>query len=575
MSYTSMQFSQVLLGLFLLFNSLTIASAQAPSIEDVADQFDKNIFWPQEIGEQPIVYYFDSIQNFERRADFLQTVYTNLEKSSTDDSTSQLALDIREFARQELSILKSCQPGVWDFGDFHAIYDFFSILQSRIEQTNLTLDDSSILLQGLQNLSQLLESANSRLQAALSAQIYPPATSVIFWTDHVEHWMLGPSAFQEFVMNYTTLCKGCKPSDSDQYMELYEQLITPQLIQFSQLIEEIRPLSQNLVSLVPSQVSEPCITQVIANVGMSSRTPKEILELGLRELKRAEQNMYKIVAKQNSYSLSVPDELKAPLINNFLDEIILDPNQYSLSSDEYLKFAREVQERAITFLPKISDYSIPIPKIVDLELQAESFPGGMYNFWEETVYLNSPTPVANYQLAQVMAHEGLPGHHLERSISMGSKGPNSFEQHYHGDESVIEGWSFYMEEYMDEIGFYQSDLERLSYLEDIRVRALRLILPYRIFFDNWTLEDARAYSEAHSSMPEWRLSSELQRNSHWRGQVLNYMVGKEDILDMKKTARKTLGVNYTDQAFHTFILSPGDAHPRSLKILFKNWLQSQ
>lgn len=575
MSYLSMQFSQVFLGLFMLFNSLTIASAQALSIEDVADQFDKNIFWPQEIGEQPIVYYFDSIQNFERRAVFLQTVYTNLEKSSTDDSTSQLALDMREFAKQEFSILKSCQPGVWDFGDVHAIYDFFSKLQSRIEQTNLTLDDSSILLQGLQNLSQLLESANSRLQAALSAQIYPPATSVIFWTDHVEHWMLGPSTFQEFVMNYTSLCKGCKPPDSDHYMELYEQLITPQLIQFSQLIEEIRPLSQNLVSFVPSQVSEPCITQVMANVGVSSRTPQEILALGMRELNRVEQKMYEIVAKQNGYDLSVPDRLKLPLINNFLDEINLDPNQYTQSSDEYLKLARNAQKRALIFLPKISDYSIALPKIVDMGVETESFPGGLYHFLDKTVYLNSPTPFAKYQIAHVMTHEGLPGHHLERSISMGSKGPNSFEQHYHGDHSLIEGWAFYIEEYMDEIGFYQNELERLAYLEDIRIRALRLILPYRIFFDNWTLDEARAYSQNHSRMPNWKLDSELQRNSHWRGQVLNYMIGKEDILDMKRTAHKTLGSEYTDQAFHTFILSHGDAHPRSLKILFKNWLKSQ
>jgi len=576
MPFTILKVSPFLIALCLMFNTWTVANAQLVSIEEIADQFDKSLIWPQEIGEMPIVYYFDSIQSIERRVDFLQTIASHLDEAMTAESSSQLALDIREFVKQELLILQSCQPGVWDFTDFHNIYNFFNNLQNRIKDTHLQVEDTSLIVQGLKNLGRILEAANSRLNASLTAEIYPPANSSIFWGSPTDDWLLEASSFQEFFYEYTTqLCSNCKNADYEDYLALYTELITPHLLRFSQLINELRLLSHNFVSAMPPKITEPCITKVMANVGMDSRTPLEILDLGLRELERTEREMYEIVARQTGNPTESAPQLKSIFINQFLQDLMTDPAQYSQSSDEYLKLAQKTQERALTFLPKISDYFIQSPKIVDLGIETETFPGAMYSPQDETVFLNRPTPAANYQLAQLMVHEGLPGHHLERSISMQKKGTTSFEQHFHGDGSIIEGWAFYMEEYMDEIGFYQNDLERLSYLEDIRVRALRLILPYRIFFDQWSLDQARSFSQAHSVMPDWRLNSEIQRNSHWRGQVLNYMIGKEDILNMKNLARQSLGSSYTDQAFHTFILSHGNIHPHTLKILFENWLNSQ
>jgi uncharacterized protein (DUF885 family) len=573
MSLTHRYVVFIVFQLMSLSINLTPVDAQMASPSEIADQFEHSHFFAQPVGEGPLTFHIDSINTIENRIHFLSTVYRSLAEQAEAAELSELALDMKEFARQELLIQNSCQPGVWSYEDFYSIYDYFANVIRRLQGSDDVIEDTDYIDQSLSNLAQILESAISRLEASLATEIYPSHNSIIFWTTDIDHWRISEADFQHYLDLYQSdLCTNCPNNYAQLYQEQYSEMIQPLINRFSQLIDELRPWSHNLVYQTPPSVVEPCTLTIMETAGINSRTPKQILNLGMRELERVERKMFKIVSAQMGLSKSLKEEEKLSAINQFLDQLNEDPSQYYESSEEYLDYARQLIDRGMSLLPLISDHMVEPPHIIDLQMETDNFPGALYRSFDDTLILNSPTPTPRYGMAELIAHEGPPGHHLERSIAKRTKGASNYEQISPGHHSLIEGWAFYMEEYVDQLDYYQNDLERLNYLDEIRIRALRLILPYRIFLEDWTMEQARTFAMAHSRMPEFRLNSELQRNSHWRGQVLHYMIGKEDIQHMKDQARQALGEEYSDKDFHTFFLLHGNKQPRALYQLFLEWL---
>jgi uncharacterized protein (DUF885 family) len=61
-------------------------------------------------------------------------------------------------------------------------------------------------------------------------------------------------------------------------------------------------------------------------------------------------------------------------------------------------------------------------------------------------------------------HEGIPGHHMQRSVAQQMTGLPQFRQHV-SNSGYIEGWALYAEQLGKEVGFYQdpaSDYGRLG-----------------------------------------------------------------------------------------------------------------
>lgn len=569
------QIKSFVFGLILLSNFLSVAKADDRNLVEIANEYDSSLQWGRELGQAPILFYLDSLSDFDNKVTTLERNLKRLKELAENGDNSQLILDLKNFTEQEIFLIRTCKPGVWDYAEYNQLLGFFNSTRHFLDSSDQPVHDKVVLEQTLQVFAEMLSTYIEMMRASIQLNLLPSYDSYPLHFKSAEEMSVGENDFliffDEFKNNY---CLNCKGLAAEPYLQSFRKEIQPLLEKYFQTLEEVRFLSTYQPVNLPQQIRHDCYTKVMSSYGSLNMTPEEVLELGFSELERAEQEMFSIVSRQlELIEEGMSNEYRANTINLFLEYLSNDPNQLFATKEEYISYVGSLITKGIDILPSVTTHSVNPPTIEDLDHEATNSPGAQYHREKARILINSKTPYAKYKLPSLIAHEGVPGHHLEYSVTQDNL-TTQFQKN-NSFTGYTEGWAFYMEEYLDQLGFYQSDFERLGYLEDIRVRALRLIIPYKLFLGDWTYQKAFEFTTEHSSMPEFRLNSELSRNLDWRGQVLGYMLGKHSILKMKAKAKEKLGDGYSDQIFHDFVLSHGKTTLKSLDKKLDKWIEAR
>jgi uncharacterized protein (DUF885 family) len=141
--------------------------------------------------------------------------------------------------------------------------------------------------------------------------------------------------------------------------------------------------------------------------------------------------------------------------------------------------------------------------------------------------------------------------------------------------AYVEGWALYAERVALEQGFHPTPWDRLGALVAEVFRAARLVVDTGLHAERWTREQAIAYMQAATGMPETDVVAEIERYVVMPGQACAYKVGQRTILDLRERARSALGDRFDLRAFHDVVLGSG-ALP--LELLERNvdaWIASQ
>ena len=180
-----------------------------------------------------------------------------------------------------------------------------------------------------------------------------------------------------------------------------------------------------------------------------------------------------------------------------------------------------------------------------------------------------------WDLVSIWYHEGVPGHHLQLAQWALVSGQLSTYQTSIGQVSAnAEGWALYAERLMDELGYLTDPGERLGFLDEQQLRAIRVVidigmhlaLPVPEDADGalaehrgrpWTPELARAFLAEHTGAPDEMLDSELVRYLGIPGQAIGYKLGERAWLDGRSAARKAQGDAFDLKAWHMAALSQG------------------
>lgn len=181
------------------------------------------------------------------------------------------------------------------------------------------------------------------------------------------------------------------------------------------------------------------------------------------------------------------------------------------------------------------------------------------------------TRFPTWGLVSTWYHEGVPGHHLQLAqwtyladrlsryqVSVGSVSAN------------VEGWALYAERLMDELGYLTDPGIRLGYLDEQRMRAIRVVIDIGMHLElqvpsdspiapgeRWTPVLAREFFGAHSGMPSEFLDSEIIRYLGWPGQAIGYKLGERAWLAGREAARRNRGPDFDLKAWHMAALSMG------------------
>ena len=175
----------------------------------------------------------------------------------------------------------------------------------------------------------------------------------------------------------------------------------------------------------------------------------------------------------------------------------------------------------------------------------------------------------------VAYHEGVPGHHMQISVSQQLEGLPKFRVLGAGGLSAYtEGWALYAEQLGKEIGFYKDPVSDYGRLSSELFRAVRLVVDTGIHDKGWSRDQVIAYMR-ENDVNEVVAQSETDRYIAWPGQALAYKMGQLKIRELRERAKKQLGPRFDIKAFHDEVLDGGALPLDLLEARVDGWIKGQ
>ncbi len=161
-----------------------------------------------------------------------------------------------------------------------------------------------------------------------------------------------------------------------------------------------------------------------------------------------------------------------------------------------------------------------------------------------------------YQLEALAYHEGLPGHHMQRAISIELEGLPEF-QRYASFTVFTEGWALYSEELAKDMDMYSDHWSDFGRLAMELWRACRLVVDTGLHSKRWTREQAIDYLVENTPNSRTDATKAIERYIAMPGQATAYLIGKLKIMELRERARTALGEQFDIRAFHDEVLKHG------------------
>jgi len=158
-----------------------------------------------------------------------------------------------------------------------------------------------------------------------------------------------------------------------------------------------------------------------------------------------------------------------------------------------------------------------------------------------------------YTLPTLTYHEGVPGHHLQISISQESKDIPTLRK-LGFFSAYSEGWALYAEQLADEMGVYKDyPLGRAGFLQSFLFRAARLVVDTGLHTKKWTREQATDYMVQTTGFARPRSQREVERYCVLIGQACSYKVGHTAWVRARTEAQQRLGAAFDLKQFHEIL----------------------
>jgi len=177
-------------------------------------------------------------------------------------------------------------------------------------------------------------------------------------------------------------------------------------------------------------------------------------------------------------------------------------------------------------------------------------------------------------LADLMCHEGIPGHLLQGDIQVRQTGTPQFRKGY-GYVAFSEGWGLYAEELCHEMGVYPDAAAELKRLDGELFRAARLVTDTGIHAQGWSEDKAIAYLIAAGHEPPEAARSEVRRYITVPGQATGYKIGMMRIMALRKKASDALGAKFDLRGFNDLVVGSGSEPLAVLDSQVDDWIASR
>ena len=256
-------------------------------------------------------------------------------------------------------------------------------------------------------------------------------------------------------------------------------------------------------------------------------------------------------------------------------------------ADDLLDVYRREMARARDFV--VAQDIVTIPKVESLKIEptppflwgvipyAAYMPPGPLESMQQGVFVVTPVDPQSPEKEQeeklkghyygklpvTALHEAYPGHHLQLvyANSIGSL-PRKLGAFI--STLFIEGWAFYCEELMEQLGYIDQPLQRLGRLSDQLWRAARIILDVSLHTKKMTVEEGIGFMVDKCGLERSNAQAEVRRYTATPTQPMSYLIGKLEIVKLIDEYKNRHPQASLKQV-HDAILSCGSLPPRLMR----------
>ena len=223
---------------------------------------------------------------------------------------------------------------------------------------------------------------------------------------------------------------------------------------------------------------------------------EEIHAIGLREVDRIHEEMRAIMAQVEF----------AGTLQDFFVFMREDPQFYYPGTDEgRARYLREASSLIATMRTRLPEAFGIFPKAELVVKRVEPFrersagkafyqypatDGSRPGYYYANLYDMASMPT--YQMEALAYHEGIPGHHMQRAITVELQDVPEFQK-FAGFTAYSEGWGLYSEMLAKEMGFYSDPYSDFGRLAMELWRACRLVVDTGLHHKRWTRQEAIDY----------------------------------------------------------------------------------
>ncbi len=307
-------------------------------------------------------------------------------------------------------------------------------------------------------------------------------------------------------------------------------------------------------------------------------TPEQIHATGLQEVERIHQEIYGIM-EATQFEGTLQD---------FFEFMRTDPQFYypdnQKGRDAYLNQVNVIMDTLTANIDQLFNGLPSIPFVVKAVepyreesagiafYQRGKADGSRPGIYYANLYTMQDMPT--YKLENLAYHEAIPGHHLQISIALETKGMPSFRK-YGGYSVYSEGWALYSEALPKEVGLYKDPYSDFGRLSGELWRACRLVVDTGIHHYRWTREEGIEYYRSNTANPEGECVKMVERHIVWPGQAVSYKIGMLKIQELRQYAHTELGEKFSLQDFHDIVLRNGAMTMDILQDVVYQWVENQ
>ena len=374
--------------------------------------------------------------------------------------------------------------------------------------------------------------------------------------------------------------KNFSAKDKEKYKILYQEAISSKIIPAYQkmgdfLEKEYLPKARNTDGINAIPNGKNIYEYYAKSWTTTNKTPEEINKIGLQQVAMLRAEMEKVKTQLGfkgsleEFLLSLKTDKKAMPFKT--------PKEVIAAFNGILKKIEPKLPSMFSKFPKTPFEIRRTEKFREASASAE-YKQGTPDGKRPGIFYTPIPDATKYNVTNgfesLFLHEAIPGHHYQVSLQQeNTEIPKFMRFGWFG--AYGEGWAHYTETLGPEFGLYTDPYQKMGYLSDQMLRAVRLVVDTGIHTGKMTREEAIKYYLSNISDSEEGATAAIERYMAIPGQALGYKIGSLKILELRAKYQKQLGNKFNLAKFHDEILNQGCLPLSVLERKMELWAKKQ